>query len=866
MGDGGVGTFVRWVIAVAILIAVFFAVWAACILVARDVKLDVALSLAGLATAVLSLPVGAWAAAGAEPVQKSRSESAVQTLAVRVRQVVVGEIPREPPAFQPRHDLSDRLAGVGGIAVVRALTGARGVGKTQLAAAYARARIAEGWPVIGWIVAEDSSQVLAGLERLGRALGLTTREDDSESAAAKVRGWLETEATGSCLLVFDNAVEPEATRRWLPAGGRARIIITSTSTAFEDFGISIGVDVFSVTEALDFLRERTGSSDEEGARAVAEELGFLPLALGQAAATIRTQRLTYATFLGRLRLMPVDQYLAPRSSDSYPRGAAQAVLLSLKAAEEAGVFTRTLVGLIAVLSPAGIHRDILTKAGELDTDGAITAADVDMTIGRLAEASLLAFSVDEESVIMHRFTRRVAQDRERSDGSLTGSILLACRVLTEMQVAQDTAWSERTRGRHIVQQIDALWETAISDQHPATGQAPDFIRAVLKLRSWSVEYLWNISDSARAISAGLVVVSNHEDYLGDDCDETIFAREGLALGYGGIGRHDEAITLHESMMAWCEGSLSTDNPKTLSLRNNLANNYMESAEDYREPRRLDRAVELHEANYEICKRVLGEEAFMTLLSGDNLCRAFRKIGRLQDAAALNGQILQIRKRVSGIDIRWTLFSQASLAETYWELGRVDEAFDLLEQTLRQVDSIFGPDTPISLDVRMTTAKLRRKSGDATAAIGMYEKLVAGSRRVVGNSHAIIFQAQEGLAISYEEAGRIDDAVTMYSQMFTTCAQLVGPDSPITRRAEQCLTRLRHMKEKTRAEVAFADRAKRGDKALRISLVRQTPSLAPVIGEPQRGIRSCRRPSGPQQSSRSPGTSPAPWKICWTAHH
>ena len=55
-------------------------------------------------------------------------------------QVVVGEIPREPVAFVAR-DTVDRLVGVVGreqVAVVCAVTGLRGVGKTQVAAAYAR--------------------------------------------------------------------------------------------------------------------------------------------------------------------------------------------------------------------------------------------------------------------------------------------------------------------------------------------------------------------------------------------------------------------------------------------------------------------------------------------------------------------------------------------------------------------------------------------------------------------------------------------------------------------------------------------------------------------------------------------------------
>ena len=81
--------------------------------------------------------------------------------------VVAGDVPQEPAGFQPglicwRSWTRHRLAG-GGWRVVHAVTGMRGVGKTQLAAAYARARIDEEWRLVAWVNAETTAAVLGGL-------------------------------------------------------------------------------------------------------------------------------------------------------------------------------------------------------------------------------------------------------------------------------------------------------------------------------------------------------------------------------------------------------------------------------------------------------------------------------------------------------------------------------------------------------------------------------------------------------------------------------------------------------------------------------------------------------------------------------
>src|SRR5690606_5259513 len=96
-------------------------------------------------------------------------------------QVVVGEIPAMPAAVAERA-LLERLTRAldrNIVAVVCALTGMRGVGKTQLAAAYARSKIADGCRLVGWVNAETTGDLIAGLARIADRLEIADPSGDS---------------------------------------------------------------------------------------------------------------------------------------------------------------------------------------------------------------------------------------------------------------------------------------------------------------------------------------------------------------------------------------------------------------------------------------------------------------------------------------------------------------------------------------------------------------------------------------------------------------------------------------------------------------------------------------------------------------
>ena len=114
--------------------------------------------------------------------------------------VVAGEIPQEPLGFQPRADLLAALDAPGPgsrVRVVHALTGMRGVGKTHLAAAYARAKLAERLAAGGVGQRRRPGGVLAGLAEVAAALGLAGAGMRRRRAGRCGTGWRPT-GSGAC--------------------------------------------------------------------------------------------------------------------------------------------------------------------------------------------------------------------------------------------------------------------------------------------------------------------------------------------------------------------------------------------------------------------------------------------------------------------------------------------------------------------------------------------------------------------------------------------------------------------------------------------------------------------------------------------
>jgi hypothetical protein len=151
---------------------------------------------------------------------------------------------------------------------------------------------------------------LNGLAVAADRLGISRPGTDLEIIGSEVRNRLEADGE-RCLIVYDNVTDPDSLAPYVPSAGQSQVLITSTQASALTLGSPTQVDVFTERESLDFLTERTKLHDSVGAKTLAAEVGHLPLALAQAAAVIRAQRLTYPVYLTRLRDYPTQRYLPP---------------------------------------------------------------------------------------------------------------------------------------------------------------------------------------------------------------------------------------------------------------------------------------------------------------------------------------------------------------------------------------------------------------------------------------------------------------------------------------------------------------------------------------------------------------------------
>jgi tetratricopeptide (TPR) repeat protein len=542
--------------------------------------------------------------------------------------IMVGDIPALRLGFQPRPVLLARLNQARqGVPVV--LTGAWGVGKTQLAAAYARAKLADRWRLVAWVNARDNETMLAGLAAVADAAGLPAGGSRPGPAGAghAVRDWLEADGSRR-LLVFDDVEDPGLLRPFVPVTGESRVLITMAGEPEAEFGTRVPVDVFSTEEALALLDGRTGLADEDGALAVAVQLGYLPLALDQAAAMIAKQHVSYAAYLAKLQALSAEDHLVRREDEEEqpsPPGVAEAALLAMEAASAADRLGVSIgvIEVVAMLSPAVVRRDLLRTAGQAGTllggGRRVAASMVDQALERLNERALLGFSLDGQAISVHPLAARVIRAGLARQERLVRASQTAASAVEESAAAL-VKHRDHAAVMELLGQVTALAENATA----ALDDGGKLLAMVLaRLRSLVLNHLVERGDTMQqAIAIGEPLIADLDRLLEPDDPDVIRAQTDLARAYHETGRVADAVPLVKQMLAARERLFGADDPRTLASRNNLASAYRATGQ-------AAEAIPLFKENLAACERLFGADHPRTLASRHSLDLAWQEFAQAE---------------------------------------------------------------------------------------------------------------------------------------------------------------------------------------------------------------------------------------------
>ncbi|GFJ85118.1 tetratricopeptide repeat protein [Phytohabitans houttuyneae] len=452
----------------------------------------------------------------------------------------VGAVPRLAHGRQPRPAdglLTAAVTGGGTTVVCQVLAGMGGVGKTQLAANLAtRLWDTSQLDLLIWVTASSRTTII---DTYARAAADLTGIDDSnpQHAADRLMAWLA--GTGRrWLLVLDDITDPtDLTGLWPPDTATGRTIATTRrrDTALLAGRQLIDVGVFTPVEANAYLAGQLGDTAQRLAEAdqLAADLGYLPIALAQAAAYILDLDLTCAAYRTRLRQRRLERLHPNTLPDEQQRAVTETWALSITQADtDTDQLATQILRLAALLDANGIPANLFT------TTAALT--HYQHTLDRDVDAD------DADDTTRTLFRLGLADTVHDPDTDIT---LIRVHALVQRVVAEATPNNQHPQLTHTAADaLVQLWPAIERDTH--TARLGQLLRAnTTALTTTAGNHLWHTPN-------------------GEPDAHPLLFQAGNSLGE--IGQVAAARAHFQQLHTEAVRVLGPDHPHTLTTRHNIA--------------------------------------------------------------------------------------------------------------------------------------------------------------------------------------------------------------------------------------------------------------------------------------------------------
>lgn len=635
----------------------------------------------------------------------------------------IWNVPERNPNFTGRDALLEtlhaNLAESAVSALIQAVHGLGGVGKTQLAIEYAW-RHHSDYDLVWWVPAGEPVAIITSLISLGQQIGASTEDTNPSQTVASVLR--ELRRRERWLLVFDNVEDPEHLDQYRLSGrASGHVLVTSRNAAWRSVGTPVEVAAMNPDEAVAFMLRRSGGHDPSAAALIAAELGFLPLALEQAAAYIDETGISLPEYSNLLRDHKAS-LLKRGNPGFYSYTVATTWELSFSRVGHLSPDAADLLRLCAFLGPDDIPVDLLT--------------------GVLDEPS--PQSVDQHDSGEIRITDAIAVLRRFSLLSRTGPRLNVHRLVQAVVVDH---LDDDARRHWLRLAIELLVDAAPT--HVGRDERDFWLK-------WS-----------RLAPHVIEVANGAERYLGPIRDVGALL-EGAGNYLAFRGEFAQAAALFERTLELRIAVLGPDDYWVAATQGRLATMLIEVGQ-------AGRARELYERSLAIYTRINGAHSSDVAGTLMNLGLALRGLKKLDEAEKCMGRALAICEKLFGFEHPRVAQVLLNLGIVLKQMGRYPEARRKYESAIWINAHTLGQTHPtVGFDFN-NLAMLCEETGDANTARMHYEKALDILEGYYGSSHWVVAKTRVSLGKLLQQLGEFHRAKELYEEARPAFEQAYGAD-------------------------------------------------------------------------------------------
>jgi tetratricopeptide (TPR) repeat protein len=621
-----------------------------------------------------------------------------------------------------------------------AVTGLGGVGKTTLAREYAE-KFWRAYHDILWVTATDETAIVSAYARLAVDIGLIreSSQDINEDARRTLDELNRNTQGRERLLILDNAHDEVTIQKWIPSGS-CRTLITSRFTGWSAAVQGIDVDVLDGGAARELLLRRSGLSGTEencsGADAVAEELGYLPLALEQAAAYVGQTKITFGIYLDEYEQFHntlLDEHAL--GATQYPFSVAKTWLMTIQCISDVG---QAILTMSAFLAPDHIPRSMVYQASLLPK------IDIDKAFRELSDYSLVRLEPDAYSV--HRLIQTVQRHSLGNEATRRAWVEETTKLLNRSYP------EDAYIGASLLNLLFPHWLACAkyaSEHHLVSERAG-------ALFAQAGDFLHQRGAYAAAESLFVVAAEIAESALGPEHPDVGRCLNNLGAIRHNRGDYATAVALHKRALGIREKALGPEHPDTGVSLGNLGN-------VYRDQGAYDIARPLLERALIILQKAFGVNHPHVAAAIDNLAQLHHSIRDYEAAEEFYKQALDVRQRLLGSEHPSTAITLNNLAELCQERRDYTAAVQYAKEALAIRERALGADhfeVAYSLN---TLAGIYSNQGSYTVAEFLYKKALMIKRNTVGVWHKSYAVSLHDLAELYRRQRKYSQAEPLICQ-------------------------------------------------------------------------------------------------------